>query len=310
MACYHPMIAYRSRAGRDPKTGKWPVVFNISKGYADMEVTVACGQCIGCRLERSRQWAIRCVHEASLHPINCFITLTYSPEYEGRLKIPLPDPDTGEIIGSQLSLRKDDFVLFMKRLRKKFGEGIRFFHCGEYGEENFRPHHHAILFNHDFADKKFWKSNNGFVLYRSAALEKLWPYGYSSVGSVSFESAAYVARYITKKITGDMADSHYLGLVPEYVTMSRRPGIAREWFEKFKDTDVYSHDTVVLRNLKLRPPKYYDKLYDLENPEGFSRIKAKRVFKAISSADNSPERLLVRGTIQKSKADRLIRKFY
>ena len=130
MACYHPMTAYRSRAGRDPKTGKWPVVFNITQGYADMEVSVACGQCIGCRLERSRQWAIRCVHEASLHPINCFITLTYSPEHEHRLYVPYPDLETGEVIGNQLSLRKDDFVLFMKRLRKKFGEGIRFFHCG------------------------------------------------------------------------------------------------------------------------------------------------------------------------------------
>ena len=86
MACYHPITAYRSKAGRDPKTGKWPVVFNVSQGYSDMPVTVACNQCIGCRLERSRQWAIRCVHEASLHPINCFITLTYAPEYESRLK--------------------------------------------------------------------------------------------------------------------------------------------------------------------------------------------------------------------------------
>ena len=90
MACYHPITAYRSKAGRDPKSGKWPVVFNVSQGYSDMPVTVACNQCIGCRLERSRQWAIRCVHESSLHPINCFITLTYSPEYEGRLQVPLP----------------------------------------------------------------------------------------------------------------------------------------------------------------------------------------------------------------------------
>ena len=81
MACYHPITAYRSKAGRDPKTGKWPVVFNISQGYADMPITLPCQQCIGCRLERSRQWAIRCMHEASLYDKNCFLTLTYSDDY-------------------------------------------------------------------------------------------------------------------------------------------------------------------------------------------------------------------------------------
>ena len=271
---------------------------------------VPCGQCIGCRLERSRQWAIRCMHEASLHPINCFITLTYSPEHEDRLRIALPDRETGEILGRGLNLNKRDFVLFMKRLRKKFGEGIRFFHCGEYGELLSRPHHHAIIFNHDFADKKVWKQNNGVVLYRSAMLEELWPYGYSSIGAVTFESAAYVARYVTKKINGDMADSHYNGREPEYVTMSRRPGIARGWYEKFKDTDVYAHDYVVMRDMKLRPPKYYDKLYDLDNPAGFSVIKAKRELMAKESVDNTPERLEVREAVQRSKYDRLIRKFY
>ena len=136
MPCYKPLTAYRSSRCIDIKSGKPKIFFKEIKvkawpGYETLQVP--CGQCIGCRLERSRQWAIRCVHEASLHPINCFLTLTYSPEYEGRLQVPLPDRVTGEIIGSQLSLRKDDFVLFMKRLRKKFGEGIRFFHCGEYG---------------------------------------------------------------------------------------------------------------------------------------------------------------------------------
>ena len=171
--------------------------------------TVACGQCVGCRLERSRQWAIRCVHESQMHEQNCFITLTYSDEFL---------PENG-------SLQLKHFQDFMKRLRFHVGGGIRFFHCGEYGEENGRPHHHAIIFNHDFADKKVWKTNNGVVLYRSKILEELWPYGFATVGCVSFESAAYVARYITKKVNGDMADSHYLGREPEYITMSRRPGV-------------------------------------------------------------------------------------
>ena len=330
MACYHPITAWRANhGGVYAKTGKVPVVFKKEYGGPATEMQVPCGQCIGCRLERSRQWAIRCVHEASLHPINCFITLSYDDAHIDRIMQPLVKKDTGEVFGTGLGLNKQDYVLFMKRLRKKFGDGIRFFHCGEYGQccsncglshvyckcGKFnptlgRPHHHAILFGHDFADKKVWKTNNGSVLYRSEMLEKLWTYGYSSVGNVTFESAAYVARYVTKKITGEMSDDYYLTREPEYITMSRRPGLARGWYEKFKDTDVYPQDYVVLRNAKLRPPRYYDKLFDLDNPAGFSEIREKRILKAKQSVDNTPDRLAVREGVQIAKANMLIRKMY
>ena len=174
MACYHPKDAWRARVGVYTRTGKVPIVFKVDYGDPATAMKVSCGQCIGCRLERSRQWAIRCMHEASLYPINCFITLTYAPEHEDRLRVSLPDLETGEVIGKGLTLVKRDYVLFMKKLRKRFGAGIRFFHCGEYGELLGRPHHHSILFNHDFADKKVWKTNNGFVLYRSKSLEELY----------------------------------------------------------------------------------------------------------------------------------------
>ena len=118
-----------------------------------------CGQCIGCRLERSRQWAIRCVHEASLWPDNCFVTLTF---------------DDDNIISSG-SLVKADFQKFMKRLRKRFGKGVRYFHCGEYGDLLGRPHHHACLFNFSFPDRYLWSSSGGVNLYRSPTLEELWP---------------------------------------------------------------------------------------------------------------------------------------
>lgn len=302
MPCYHPITAYRSKLGRDPKTGKWPLVFKEADGYVDMEVKVPCGKCIGCRLERSRQWAIRCVHEASLYEHNCFITLTFDDEN----------------LDPQKSLRKRDFQLFMKRLRKKYGEGIRYYHCGEYGSINQRPHHHACLFNHDFPDKKLWKVNNGVKIYRSAELEKLWPYGFSTVGEVTFESAAYVARYVMKKINGEKAFLHYAIVdeetgeyfgqrQPEYTTMSRRPGIGRAWFEKYKD-DVYPHDYVVIRKgIKCRPPAYYDKIYDLTDPESFSIIKARRVYKARNNKDNTPQRLKVKELVRLSKVARLIR---
>lgn len=293
MPCFHPLSAYRSRAGRDPNTGSWPIVFNVREGYIDMPVQVPCGQCIGCRLERSRQWAIRCMHESSLHEDNCFLTLTYDNAH-------LP-PDG--------SLNKRDICLFLKRLRKRFGSGIRFFQCGEYGSLFQRPHHHAIIFGFDFPDKKLWSINHGVKLYRSQILEELWPFGYCTIGSVTFESAAYVARYIIKKINGDRAKPHYNGRLPEFITMSRRPGIAHDWIQEFS-TDVYPGDRCVVRpGFVARPPKYYDKIFDLTNHEVFSKIKNRRILKAKESEDNCLSRLAAREGVQKARMEKLVRKF-
>jgi len=265
--CFKPLDGYRSPT-TDWSTGKRPIIFN--RPYPECPVIpIACGQCIGCRLERSRQWAIRCVHEASLHPQNCFITLTYNDEHL---------PQYG-------SLRLEHFQKFMKRLRKRFGSKIRFFHCGEYGEKFQRPHYHAILFNFDFPDKKLLQSKFN-DLYTSEALSTLWPYGFSTIGSVTFESAAYVARYVTKKITGPMALNYYnavdyrngeiLERKPEYTTMSRRPGIAAGWFEKYS-SDVYPADLVVMRGKEMKPPKYYDRKYELQNIIDYTMVKFQRI---------------------------------
>lgn len=332
MPCYNPILGYRSRVPNE--NGKYPIVFSQANGYVDKPVKVPCGKCIGCRLEHSRQWAIRCVHEASLYDDNCFITLTYR------------DADLPHDMGLDVS----HFQKFMKRLRKKFvpknpyskvdqGElykefeiknAIRFFQCGEYGEATkdnnwiARPHYHACIFNFDFEDKVFWKEKDGTKLYISETLSELWPYGWSTIGNVTFESAAYVARYIMKKINGDMAERineegirHYERLdrstgevfkvKPEYTTMSRRPGIASRWFDQFKD-DCYPSDTVVLRGKEMKPPKFYDKLYQIDNPDEFERIKAKRVAKAKQhKEDNTFERLRTREKVKKAQIKMLVR---
>lgn len=304
MPCYYPMNGWRSRE-RGP-TGKRKIVFNLRDGFIDLPVTIPCGQCVGCRLERSRQWAIRCVHESQLYEKNCFITLTYNEKHL---------PTDG-------SLDVRAFQLFMKRLRKRFGDGIRFFHCGEYGARHQRPHYHACLFNFDFDDKELWSIRQGVKLYRSKALEELWsvdgdPLGFCTVGAVTFESAAYVARYIMKKQTGDGALTYldynpvtgeiYNERKPEYCTMSRRPGIGRPWLEKFK-TDVYPGDFVVLGGKKMRPPKYYDHVFELVDPSEMARIKSQRKRKVKENALNSTfERLAVREEIQLRKLDLLIR---
>jgi len=260
-----------------------------------------CGQCTGCRLERSRQWAIRCLHEASLYENNCFITLTYNDQN-------LPE---------DRSLDVNHFQLFMKRLRKKYGAKIRFYHCGEYGEQYGRPHYHACIFNHDFSDKQLWKTQNGVPLYTSADLNLLWPYGFTSIGSVTYESAAYVARYILKKITGQNADDHYMWIdpasgqvhqrKPEYTTMSRRPGIARGWFDKYR-TDVYPHDRVIINELQVKPPKYYDKLFEQHSPELMEFVKYQREEKQKLAVDNNTkDRLAVREEILLERLTRLPR---
>jgi len=262
MACYSPLAAWR---GGFLKSGKREILFKRPKteDASLFQLKLPCGQCIGCRLERSRQWAMRCMHEASLYDRNCFITLTYDDKN-------LPP-------GGSLQLRH--FQLFMKRLRKSVGTKLRFFHCGEYGEKFARPHFHAVLFNYDFPDKVvFRRTDGGNTLWLSPTLQKLWPFGYSMIGSVSFESAAYVARYILKKVNGKNADEHYVNKTtgelrkPEYITMSRRPGIGTEYFKKFS-LDMYPRDYAILRGMKVRPPKFYDGLYELENPESFGNIK-------------------------------------
>jgi len=267
-----------------------------------MPVEIPCGQCIGCRLERSRQWAIRCAHEAQLHDENSFITLTYSDGH-------LPD-HRGLVLA--------DFQKFLKRLRKSLDQKIRFYHCGEYGEIHGRPHYHAILFGCSFPDKKAWKTSNEETLYRSRSLEKLWPYGYSSIGNVSFRSAAYVARYILKKVTGNDAEAHYQWVdpdtgevhqrAPEYTTMSRRPGIGTGWFKKFAD-DVYPSDEVIMEGKRMRPPKFYDGLYEIQSPAEHKKIKRQRKADAAKhSDDQTPERLQVRCQVQISQIKLLPRK--
>lgn len=272
MACFHPVPSTQN-----PKpngNGKRAVAFGKYVPGWD-PVHMPCGQCVGCRLERSRQWAIRCVHESQLHEENSFITLTYNDEN-------LPEGGT---------LCKRDMQLFWKRLREKIGE-LRYYYCGEYGEITRRPHYHAIVFGKDFEDKKYWKTRKGIDLYTSQLLEDTWQKGYCSVGSVTFESAAYVARYVMKKITGDkkeekneiglkayekvdMQTGEIYTIAEEYTDMSRRPGIAREWFMRYAG-DCYPKDSIFIRGKHLKPPKYYDAIYDVVDKKEMDAIKKER----------------------------------
>jgi len=259
------------------------------------------------------------MHEASLHEQNCFITLTYAEDKVPRFS----------------TLQVEDFQKFMKRFRfeingdrrKKFIgplpklRPIKYYHCGEYGERRGRPHYHAAIFNYDFNDKyPFSQNNQGHLYYRSPQLEKLWPHGHSMVGELNFETAAYIARYITKKVNGPAADHHYeivdvetgecIDRKKEYATGSQ--AIGRGWLKKFKK-DILDNDFCYLdrngRLVKVRVPKAYEKLLELENPEEFLKIKAQR---EVSTNKNHPdlqwERLRVREEVQLIKFEQLSRK--
>jgi hypothetical protein len=244
------------------------------------------------------------MHEAQLHENNCFITLTYNDENY---------PENGSLI-------KSDFQKFLKKFRKAIAPArIRYYMAGEYGTNFGRPHFHACIFGYDFHDKKLHqRTSSGSLIYRSQELEKLWTHGYSSIGDVTFESAAYVARYIMQKQTGKVDPNHYTfcdlqtgeltKLLPEYNNMSLKPGIGSEWYKKYK-TDVYPHDYVELRGKKLKPPKYYDKLYAKENPYEYDQILYTREKQAkLRPEEHSYERLLVKETVQNAKLQKLKRK--
>lgn len=280
MPCYHPLTAYRSAQG--------DVVF-AERGDIVATLQLPCGRCTGCRLERSRQWALRILHETKCHRENCFLTLTYDEDHCPRDR----------------SLDYKEFQRFMKRLRKRFsGKRIRFYMCGEYGEQFDRPHFHACIFGIDFKDKVLFSEAGSNRLWTSATLEALWPFGFSSIGEVTFESAAYVARYCMKKVTGEMAKDHYAMVdldtgeiyqkEPEFAHMSLKPGIGALWLQKYF-SDVFPRDYVVARGHKSKPPRYYDKRLKAANPDMYEDICLKRELDSRERVnDNTLERLAVR----------------
>lgn len=286
MPCYKPLSAVRYYSTEE---GKKKISFGRHFENFDTAETLnlPCGQCIGCRLERSRRWAVRIMHESRLHDRNSFLTLTYDQRH-------VPPGGT---------LRVEDFQLFMKRLRKRCSGALRFFHCGEYGERNGRPHYHCCLFGEDFHGDRVHveTSQRGDFLYESAFLTDVWGMGKAMIGDLTFESAAYVARYVLKKVTGEKKAEHYGERLPEYVTMSRRPGIGADWFEKFK-TDVYPSDSIVMRGRLMMPPPFYDKLLEKVDPALFERVKRDRKREAgdfYDNPDNRSGRLIVQDEVKK-----------
>jgi len=237
-----------------------------------------------------------------MHEDNCVITLTYDDQN-------LPSGET---------LIKSDFKKFMYRLREKLKPiRIRFYHCGEYGEMEAdigkpqlesrlgRPHYHAVIFGYQFKDLQLWQKKVTGNVYTSATLEKIWGKGFVTVMDLTLKSAGYVARYITKKINGDLKDEHYQKVCQttgeiypvqqEYATMSNRPGIGKAWWENYK-SDVFPSDDIIVLSKNsyhhVPTPKYYDTQLERENPSLYEKIKERRQSFALEHIkDNTLKRL-------------------
>lgn len=210
----------------------------------------ACGKCFECLIAKSNEWAFRCCLEASLYKDNCFITLTYDNEHRKN------------------ELVKSDLQKFLKRLRKHIQpKKIRYFACGEYGKKFEREHFHIILFGFDFDDKWFFmKDKKGINLFRSPTLEKLWTFGFSSIGEVNIDTTKYCSKYLQKIPTSKK--------VP-FVTMSKKPGIG---YGAIKGSWLDS-DKIYVNGKYIKIPRYFLDVLEKQDYNLFKidRLKEQRL---------------------------------
>ncbi len=268
MTCYSPLKGFENKEDGG-------IVFKRSS-VAGKPMEISCGQCIGCRIDKSKEWAARIVHEAQMHQDKCFVTLTYNEEN-------LPGDE---------GLDKGHFQKFMKRLRaRNEDKKIRYFHCGEYGENLKRPHYHACLFGIDFDDRIPFSATNDVTTYVSEELQEIWGKGFCTLGELNYQTAAYTSRYIMKKITGARAETHYETLdprtgeiykiQPEYITMSlgrkKGEGIGGTFYKKY-ETDFFPRDECPIpgKGVYKSVPEYYEKIFAEKDPDTYEQIKERR----------------------------------
>lgn len=305
MACFHAIYAYPPPPGAKDRR----LVFSAKASYAGAKpVMLPCGKCRGCRLAHAQDWSTRCVHELKFHDASSFLTLTYDDAH-------LPD---------DMSVSVRTFQLFMKRLRMEYsGKRLRYFATGENGDRTARPHYHAILYGEDFYDdRRVWmKSKSGSMLYRSERLNRIWQHGEVQIGTVTAQSAGYVARYTMKKLGGAKAEEAYrtvnpvtgeqVQYRPPFLVMSRKPGLGAQWFDKWK-SDAFPKDYVIVDGVKKPVPGFYFSLLSDDEKLKYSaaRKDAARRSEQLheeGTSDKYWERLLVREEVLARRTQALSR---
>lgn len=323
-SCYHPLKAFPTFISPDSGKQQYKVtdydcqyVFfdgNSWKKHYDTAlpgvgvsefIEIPCGQCIGCRLQRSRDWANRCLLELQdhVHP-GYFITLTYNDLHLPRRWY------SGEygLAYQSFSLCKRDFQLWLKRLRKNTGQDIRYFGCGEYGPSTMRPHGHFQVFGLVLDDlvELPGRSELGYRYFTSKTIEDSWSFpardefgnemecpndasdevkelfrraGHVAIGEITWETCAYTARYITKKFLGRESQYYdFFNIEPPFSMMSLKPGIGRRYYSQHPDLYDYEFINVSTDKggRKFRPPRYFDRLFDIDDHVRMQEIKSIR----------------------------------
>lgn len=295
-----------------------PIFYTIDGQETGLNIKVPCGRCIGCRLDYSRQWALRSIHEAQMHNNfhDCsFLTLTFNNDMLNRRSNPN-------------SLNKTAFRSWLKRLRKavkcEYNKEFRIMACGEYGSKHLRPHYHMLIYGFNFPDKYVYKYNKvhgiEVLYYRSPFLEKVWspaysnePFGFSVIGDVNFESSAYVARYVTKKLFGKQSVI-YKDIEPEFLTTSRMPGLGYDWLLKYYK-EIFSRGFCYNpKGFKAPIPRYYvnklqeidENLYSEYRMTQFNNM-CDNLFK--ENIDITHQRLIAREEFKKMNLNLLVRQY-
>lgn len=299
MTCYHPnrmfivgtdergkkitkFASYGARAIELLPNGSYLPTYDFAPSHTCVcnfteSFPVPCGQCIGCRLDYSRQWANRMMMELPYHANAYFLTLTYSPEH-----VPV------NLSTNALTLKKKDLQDFFKRLRRRLDylgldSQITYYAAGEYGDSTFRPHYHAILYCECIPDIEYFsRSSSGeFAYYTSDLLTDAWSKGHVLIANVTWNSCAYVSRYVMKKVKGKDSKEHYekAGLEPEFAVMSLKPAIGKRYYDEHSE-EIYKYDSITLSTpeggITFKPPHYFDTIYATENPDRMIEIKLAR----------------------------------
>lgn len=202
--------------------------------------TVPCGRCAACLSNRRQEWTIRMSYELKEAKNADFITLTYTDENVPRNRCGAP------------VLNKPDVQKFLKRLRHhEKGNKIKYFICAEYGEQTFRPHYHAIIFN---------LSKKGDELLKH--LLEVWNKGLVHLGEVTPASIKYVTGYIVQQQKSTSHDGGELYVRP-FALMSK--GLGLSYVQKHKDwhkADLSRNYVVMEEGKKARLPRYFkEKIY-------------------------------------------------
>lgn len=254
----------------------------------DYQIEIPCGRCVECRLEKSREWANRMILEMPYHSMTSFITLTYDDDHLPRRYV-YDDKTKLDARLYDSSLVKRDLQLFIKRLRFSLPDvKISYYACGEYGDQTHRPHYHIIIFGYQPDDLKLYKiTKRQETLYTSASLQRIWNKGYVIIGNVSWDSCRYVAGYVQKKLYGKDAEIYeQYNIVPPFSLMSLKPTIGKRYYDDHKH-EIMKYDEIFIKKgdkvLKVKPPKYYKRLYKQEYPDLYNEYYQDSELKAIDN---------------------------